>query len=99
LLLAEPVDPRDSAPHDLGADDVAVERVRALPVADRDHHVVEAYVHGQRPRARRVSEPLRPSSIRRVIADRSEPFEGRRPKWQTRGILTCPAAFAPGRPG
>src|SRR4051812_44475325 len=41
LLLAEPVGEAGAAGHDVGADDVAVERVRALPVGDGDDEVVE----------------------------------------------------------
>src|SRR3954451_17179355 len=41
LLVAEAVREARGPGHDLGADDVAVERVRALPVGDRDDEVVE----------------------------------------------------------
>src|SRR3954451_5326691 len=41
LLVAEAVREAGAAADDLGADDVAIERVRALPVGDRDDEVVE----------------------------------------------------------
>src|SRR5262249_10414830 len=41
LRTAEPVGPPLRAPNELGAEHIAVERVRALPVRDMDHAVVE----------------------------------------------------------
>src|SRR5262245_61018454 len=41
LRGAEPIGPRLRAPNELGAEQIAVERVRALPVRDVHHAVVE----------------------------------------------------------
>src|SRR5215218_3794696 len=45
LLVAEAIGVAAGAFDDLGAEDIAVERVRTLPIGDRDHDVVEPHAH------------------------------------------------------